>query len=249
MPIGMSRLRITRFLRSGRDGIESDVSEEHDTGRAENSKNTAVMMRDALRRDVRCRRRNKRRVVRRINELPADADEEQDDRHFQNYDDSVHERRFFRATNEQHRQDEQNEKRRHVHDAVRAAGIVFEWRMRPLIGDRHVEPAEHAVRVFAPRVGHGRRGDGVFENQIPTDDPCDEFAHGRVRIRVGAAGDGNHRRELGVAQTGERAADAGHDKRQHNRRTRAIGDGSGGPHEQTGTDDSANAEREQVHPA
>ena len=207
------------------------------------------MMRDSLRCDVRRRRRNEWRVMRRVDELPADTDEEQYDGHFQNYDEPVHKSGFFRATNEQHRQEKQNEKRGHVHDAVRAAGVVFEWRMRPLIGDRHVEPAEHAVRVFAPCVGHGRRGDGVFKNQIPTDDPCDEFAHGGVRVRVSAARDGNHRRELGVAQTGERATDASHDKRQHNRRTRAIRDGSGGSHKQTGTDDSTDAERNEVDPA
>ncbi len=44
--------RISRFLRGGRDGIESDVSEEDDAGRAENSENSAVGMSDALRRDV-----------------------------------------------------------------------------------------------------------------------------------------------------------------------------------------------------
>ena len=98
-------------------------------------------------------------------------------------------------------------------------------------------------------IGHGRRGDGVFENQIPTDDPRDQLAHRRVRVRVGAAGDGNHRRELGVTQAGERAADSGDDERQHHRRTRAIGDRSGGAHEQTGADDCADAERDEVHPA
>src|SRR5438105_15302524 len=68
---------IARFLCCGRDGIESDVSEEHDTGRPENSKNTAVMMRDALRCDVRRRRRNEWRVIRWVDELPAASDEEQ----------------------------------------------------------------------------------------------------------------------------------------------------------------------------
>src|SRR5262249_20382411 len=71
--------RITRFLRRGRDGIEANVSEKHNAGRPENSKNTAVVMRDSLRCHVRCGRRNKWRVIRRIDELPADANEEQHD--------------------------------------------------------------------------------------------------------------------------------------------------------------------------
>ena len=94
---------------------------------------------------------------------------------------------------------------------------------------------------------HGRRRDRVFKNQIPTDDPCHQFAHRRVGISVGAAGDWNHRRELGVTQAGKCAADSGDNKREHHRRTRAIGDCSGGPHEQTGADDSADAERDQVN--
>ena len=73
-------LRIARFLRRGRDGVESDVSEEHNAGRAENAQQPAVVVRDSLRGGVRRRRRNERRVIRRIDELPADADEEQHDR-------------------------------------------------------------------------------------------------------------------------------------------------------------------------
>ncbi len=57
-------------------------------------------------------------------------------RHFQNDDEPVDESRFFGAANEQQREQEQNENARDVHDAVHAAGVVFEWRMRPLIWDR-----------------------------------------------------------------------------------------------------------------
>ena len=125
----------------------------------------------------------------------------------------------------------------------------FEWRMRPLIWNAQAEPVEHAIGVFAPGDGDGRRSDGIFENQIPADDPRDELAHGRVRIGVGAAGDGNHRRELGVTKTGKGAADSGDDEREHDRWTRAISDGRSGAHEQTGADNSADAERDEVHRA
>ena len=89
--------------------------------------------------------------------------------------------------------------------------------------------------------------DGIFEDQIPADDPGDQFAHGGVGISVGAAGHRNHGGELRVTKTGKSAADAGDNKREHDRWTRAIGNGRGGAHEQTGADDSADAERDQVH--
>ena len=109
---------------------------------------------------------------------------------------------------------------------------MFEWRMRPLVWDSHAEPLEHAIGIFAPGDGDRRRRDGIFEDQIPADDPGDQLAHGGVGISVGAARDGNHRGELRVTKTGERAADAGDDEREHDRWTRAIGDRGRGADEQ-----------------
>src|SRR5271154_1040836 len=54
---------------------------------------------------------------------------------------------------------------------------------------------------------YGHVADGVFQNEIPPDDPGDEFAHRGVRVRVGAAGDGNHRGEFSVADGSKSACD------------------------------------------
>ena len=110
--------------------------------------------------------------------------------------------------------------------------VMFERRMRPLVRNSQPEPIEHAIGVLAPGDGDRRRGDGVFENQIPADDPRDQFAHGRVRVGVGAAGHRDHRGELGVTETGKGAADAGDDEGEHNRWTRAIGNRRRGAHKQ-----------------
>ena len=75
-------LWISRFLRGGRDGVETDVSEKDDAGCAENSEDSAVGMRDALRRRVGRRRGNQRGVVGRIDEVPPDPDDEQHDASF-----------------------------------------------------------------------------------------------------------------------------------------------------------------------
>src|SRR5262249_36054997 len=125
---------------------------------------------------------------------------------------------------------------------------MFERRMRPLIRDSPVEPAENAIGVLTPGRRNGCRGDRIFENQIPANDPGDKFAHGRVRVSVGAARNWNHRSEFRVTKTGEGAADARNDERKDYRWTRAISDRSSGANEQTGTDDPADSERDKVDP-
>src|SRR5579871_3925645 len=52
----------------------------------------------------------------------------------------------------------------------------------------------------------GHVADGVLEDEVPADDPGDEFAHGGVGVGVSAAGNGDHRGEFGVAD-GSKAAD------------------------------------------
>ena len=70
------------------------------------------------------------------------------------------------------------------------------------------EPVEHVDQVRGEAHAHRHVADGVFQDQVPADDPGDQLAHGGVGVGVGAAGDGDHRRQLGVAQRGERADDA-----------------------------------------
>ena len=73
------------------------------------------------------------------------------------------------------------------------------------------------------RKAHGDRhvGDGVFEDQVPADDPGEDLAQGRVGVGVGAAGDRNHRRQFGVAQRREAAGDRHQQEGNRDGRTRA----------------------------
>ena len=130
-----------------------------------------------------------------------------------------------------------------------AVDVMLERRMRPLVGNAQTEPIEHAIGIFAPGDRDRRRADRVFENQIPADDPCDQLAHRGVGISIGAARDRNHRRELGVTQTGKCAADSGDDEGEHDRWTRAIRNCGGRSHEQTRADNRADAEHDQDSPA
>src|ERR1700730_14725278 len=69
----------------------------------------------------------------------------------------------------------------------------------------HTKPIQETYDVRGETDADGHVADGVFEDEIPADDPGDEFAHGGVRVGVGAAGDGDHGCELGVADRSEAA--------------------------------------------
>ena len=76
------------------------------------------------------------------------------------------------------------------------------------------EQPQQRLEITGPADRHDRDDQRIFEQQIPADDPGDEFAKHRVSIGVGAAGDWNHRGEFGVAQGGRAAGDAGDDEGQ-----------------------------------
>ena len=102
-----------------------------------------------------------------------------------------------------------------------------------------------ALLVLAPADRDRRDGDAVLEDQVPADDPGDEVAHSRVGVGVGAAGDRDARRQLGVTERGERARHAGEDERQHDRRA-GGGDRLADHDEDAGADDRAEAQRGRV---
>ena len=79
------------------------------------------------------------------------------------------------------------------------------------------EAAEQRVEVAAPGDGDGDVADRVLEDQIPADDPRDQLAERRVRIRVGAARLRNHRRQLRVAERRKPADGAEQDEREDQR--------------------------------
>ena len=76
-------------------------------------------------------------------------------------------------------------------------------RREPLRIKVDAEPVEQVdnVRREAHRDAHV--GEGIFEDEVPADDPRDQLAHGRVGVGVGRAGDGNHAGQLRIAEPGE----------------------------------------------
>ena len=76
---------------------------------------------------------------------------------------------------------------------------------------------QQLLEVTRPGNRHGDVANGVFENQIPADDPSEEFAQGGVGVGIGRAGHGHHRGEFRVTERRESTGD----ERNHQRRSRA----------------------------
>ena len=76
------------------------------------------------------------------------------------------------------------------------------------------EPVEQINEMRGEADADRHVADGIFEDEVPADDPRDELAHGRVGVGVGAACDRDHRRQFGIAERGEGADDRNQDERQ-----------------------------------
>src|ERR1700744_6400359 len=85
----------------------------------------------------------------------------------------------------------------------------------------NTEPVHEVDDVGGESDADGHIADRIFENQVPADDPGNEFAHGGVGVGVGAASDGDHGGELGVANRSEAADNRDENEREGNGRASA----------------------------
>ncbi len=106
---------------------------------------------------------------------------------------------------------------------------------------------EQIIEITGPPDGDCDTGYAVFENQIPTGNPGQEFSQGGIRIGIGGAGHGNHGGKLCIAECREGAGQTGKDKGQNDARpgSRPVDiadDGGADQDEDAGADDRADAE-------
>ncbi len=106
----------------------------------------------------------------------------------------------------------------------------------------HAEVVEEFDGVAGPSDGDGGGGEQVFQDEIPADDPGEEFAKAGVGVGVGAAGGGNHGGVLGVAEAGKEAANARDGEGENEGGSGVICGGGAGEYENSGADDGADAE-------
>lgn len=112
---------------------------------------------------------------------------------------------------------------------------------------------EEAGHVARPTDGDRRRAEEVFEDQVPADDPGEEFPARRIGVGVGAPGHGDHRGVFGIAEPGEERGEPGDDEGEDERRAGVLRRHVPRQDEDAGPDRRADAEADQLgrgqHPA
>ena len=112
--------------------------------------------------------------------------------------------------------------------------------------DMDPEVVQQTDHIARPANGHRRGGKPVLEHQQQTHEPGHEFAHRRVGVRVRGSRHRQHRCQLRVAQGDETAQEAGDHEGNHDPGPRILGRCTPGQHEDAGTDDAADSQRDQV---
>ncbi len=200
---GQIFLRIARFLGGCRDRIESDVGKENDGASGDDSGEA---------------RRREGHPVGGLHQHSADDQEGKDGADFHRHHDVVGLRRLLHSAHQQQREKENDEEAGKIE--IRARPLPSgPHRARPFF--RQVEAEDRQLRFRITGKANRDRDvrDYVFEDEVPADDPGENFAERRVRICIGAAGDGDHRGQFGVAQSGEAAGDRHQQERNRNRRS------------------------------
>ena len=196
-------LGVDRLLRCGRDGVESDVGEEDDGGPAHDAAPSVFARRD-IGWNERALRVGRGHPVRGRDVAQAGQDERDDDRHLDDHDDVVDLRRFMHADDQQRGYGGDDDHGRHVKQRARrrpgaGRGIVGERRIYEAIWQVDADIVQEARDITRPADRDGGGAERILEDEVPADDPGNELAHRRIRVRVGAARDRNGGGHLGVA--------------------------------------------------
>ena len=186
---GQIALGIARFLGGGGDGIEADVGKEDDSAAGNDAAEPGG---------------RERMPVAGIDQCAADDQENENGADLDGDHDVVGLGGFADTAHEEHGENQNDEEGGNVEVGARpVAG--FPNRRGPSIRQIYTEGSELRLCVSAEADGDHHVADYILEDQVPADNPGENFAECRVGIRVGAARDGNHRGQFGVAQAGEAA--------------------------------------------
>ena len=203
-------LGVSTLFAGGGDGVEADVGEEDDGASGEDS-GKAI--------------RRKRMVVGGVDEAEAEGDEEKDGGDLYEHHDVVGAGGLADASDQDDGEEENHGERGEVEAGVPAgsedvfAGEVLQAERKvgggePLGIEVDAEPVEEINDMGGEANADAHVGEGVFEDEVPADDPCNELAECGVGVGVGRAGDGDHAGELGVTEASEAADDGDEDERE-----------------------------------
>src|SRR5208283_724228 len=115
-------------------------------------------------------------------------------------------------------------------------------------GGRKVKPdgPEECTEIPGPADCYRRDRKAVFEDEVPTDDPCPDLAERHVAVCISAPGKRDHGGKFCIAQRGKEAGYTGKDKREREGVTRMQPGDKAGQDKDTHTDDAPDTEHDQV---
>ncbi len=254
-------LGILGFLRGGGDGVKADVGEKDDAG-GSNHSSPAIG-----RRHERMQVGDGLRLM--MEEISGGhGDEGYNGEELDEDDGGVEVRRFLDANHKNGGDDEDGEKgeqieaRRGVRQRGKVNSLARQGDGRnPAMIQEHPDRArgiadlrreidavilEEGDQGAAPTGGHGCGSEGILEDQVPADDPGEDFAQGCVSVGVGRAGDGNQRSEFGITQAGKGTGDAGKNVGDDDGRSGVTRRSRTGEDEDSGANDGTHAQHDEV---
>lgn len=164
---GHVALRLFGLLGRCTDAVESQKGEKDDGGSPENTGESEFTYLSGIGRNV-------GNVVVRLDKLPSQDDENQDNSYFEKYNQVVDKRTFAGAAHQQQTDQDDNADGRKVDDAsVPGAG-------RQMMGELNAYALKEDHQVAAPADAYGGGGYGIFQHQIPAYDPGYQLSHGGI---------------------------------------------------------------------
>src|SRR6202034_2568770 len=110
----------------------------------------------------------------------------------------------------------------------------------------NVKLLQEAIKVTGPSGGNGGSAKGIFQAEVPADDPGHKLSQRGIAVGVCGYGDGDDVGKLRVAQSRKGARESCDDKAERHVRARSQGCGLSGERKDAGADDCSNAECNEV---
>jgi len=162
-------LRILGFLGGGGDGVKADVGEENDCAAGEDAAESGGC---------------EGNPVGFVDEAAADDEKERDGGDLDGDHGVVDLGGFTHAADEQQTEDHDDEEGRKVEVSASPLAVSPDWG-GPSLGEGEAELRELSFEVSGKAYADGDVGDGVLEDEIPADDPGEDFAEGSVAVGIG----------------------------------------------------------------
>ena len=237
-------LRVAGLLGGGGNGVETQIGEEDHSGSPENAADSVESKSPGVGGD-------KGLPEGGLQEEEAGEDEDENNENLEDNHDPVHTGGLFN-TPEKKKGDSQDHKgRREVEKGPCGApkvglGVEIVGSPGEDGGELNPQIRQEADNVARPPDSDRGGAEGVFQDQVPSDDPGEKLSQGRVGVGVGASGDGDHGSEFCVAESGEGTGQTGEDQGENDGRPRILGGGVTGENEDSGSDDPSDSDEGQV---